>query len=96
MAKNSYNLEALGLEGEARGDVKNALVFGNVDPAQLEYFKRANKEALSQPRTPPPPPPAAAIESVEPTAEEVTQQSGGPYMIGDRLWGTPKMRGHIK
>lgn len=110
MAENSYNLGALGLEGEARKDVKKALAFGNVDPAQLEYFKRVNKEALSQPLPPPPPPPPpTAVESVEPTAEEVMQQtveriyastgiapSRGPYMIGERLWGTPQMRGHIK
>lgn len=113
MAENSYNFEALGLEGEARRDVKKALTFGNVDPAQIEYFKRANKEALSQPPTqlPPPPPPPTAIESVEPTAEEEAQQAAeriyeitgikpsyisGPSMIGERLWGTPKMRGHIK
>ena len=112
MAENSYNLEALGLEDEVRRDVKKALAFGNVDPAQLEYFKRANKEALSQPPTQlPPPPPPTAIESVEPTAEEEAQQAAerisastgitpsyisGPSMIGERLWGTPKMRGHIK
>lgn len=106
MAENSYNLGALGLEGEVRRDVKKALTFGNVDPAQLEYFKKVNKEALSQPLPPPPPPPPpTAVESVEPTADEVMQQQKelidaalgyGPSMIGDRLWGTPKMRGHIK
>jgi hypothetical protein len=78
MAKQAYNLEALGLEGEGelKGDVKTALTFGNVDPAQLEYFKKVNKEALSQPLPPPPPP--TAVESVEPTDDEVIQQQKAP------------------
>jgi hypothetical protein len=106
MAKQAYNLEALGLEGEVKGDVKTALTFGNVDQAQLEYFKKVNKEALSQPLPPPPPP--TAVESLEPTDDEVIQQQKAPIdadkgvvqnvyeSIGNILWGSPQMRGHIK
>ena len=102
MAENSYNLEALGLEDEVRRDVKKALTFGNVDPAQLEYFKKVNKEALSQPLPPPPPPPPpTAVESVEQTIDlpggataQVKQETLDETL--ERLYGSPEMRGHIK
>jgi hypothetical protein len=106
------NIGALDVDDQTKSAIKKSLIKG-VDPAQLKYFKQVNKDALSQ-ALPPPPPPPTAVESVEPTADEVMQQqkalmdaalassqSKGVVQnayesVGNYLWGSPQMRGHIK
>jgi len=64
------NIGALDVDDQTKSAIKKSLVKG-VDPAQLKYFKKENKDALSQ--APPPPPPPPVVEDTGPNEEEIQQ-----------------------
>ncbi len=92
------NLEALGLDDETNSALTQSLKDG-VDPAQLKYFKQANKDALSESIKE-----YDVNQHMQDAASElgVTIEQNEPQVrptkenIGNILWGGPQMRGHIK
>ena len=92
------NLEALGLNDETNSSLTQSLKDG-VDPAQLKYFKQANKDALSESIKE-----YDVNQHMQDAASElgVTIEQNEPQVrptkesIGNILWGGPQMRGHIK
>jgi hypothetical protein len=91
------NLEALGLDDETTSSLTQSLKDG-VDPAQLKYFKQVNKDALSEPIKE-----YDAYQHMQDAGSElgVTIERNAPQVqpkewIGNILWGSPQMRGHIK
>lgn len=87
------NLGALDVDDQTRSGIKIALKKG-VDPAQLKYFKQANKDALSQALPPPPPPPV--VEDTGPTEEEIQQLAAANKASIDAAIASSQSKGAVQ
>lgn len=92
------NIGALDVDDQTKSAIKKSLIEG-VDPAQLKYFKQANKDALSEPIKE-----YDVYQHMQDAGSElgITVEQNAPQVrptkewIGNILWGSPQMRGHIK
>jgi hypothetical protein len=100
---SGYNLEFV--DEKDRSNVAKHLKMGNVDPAQLQYFKKTYKDykvvptatqSLAPPEvtptttTEPPPPPEDTYSSWDSSLVKPI------YNIANSFWGSPEMRGHVQ